>query len=48
MKKIFFAILAVTLLSVSSAYAGKGKHGKKQAAKMECGRNCPANSCTKK
>jgi hypothetical protein len=36
MKKIFFAILAVTLLSSSFAFAGNAKHGKKKAKKTEC------------
>jgi len=48
MRKIFFAILAVTLLSASSAYAGKGKHAKKQAAKTECCKHCTGTGCCKK
>jgi hypothetical protein len=41
MKKIFFAILAISLLSTSFAFAGKGKHTKKAAKKLECPKDCP-------
>ena len=45
MKKLFFAILAITALSTSFAYAGKGKHVKKAAKKTECPKDCPHTSC---
>lgn len=43
MKKIFFAILAITALSTSAAFAGnsKTKHAKKAAKKTECPKDCP-------
>jgi hypothetical protein len=44
MKKIFFAILAVTMLSSSFAFAGNAKHAKKKAAKKTecvCPKDCP-------
>ena len=41
MKKIFFAILAVSMLSTSFAFAGKGKRVKKGVAKTECPKDCP-------
>jgi hypothetical protein len=42
MKKIFFAIMAISMLSGSFAFAGKGKHAKKAVAtKTECPKDCP-------
>jgi hypothetical protein len=42
MKKIFFAILAITFMSTSFAFAGKGKHAKRHMAKkVECPKDCP-------
>ena len=47
MKKIFFSVLAIALLSTSFAFAGKVKHAKKTAKKTECVcpkdclKNCP-------
>lgn len=45
MKKIFFAMLAVTLLSASFAFAGNAKHAKKKAKKTEyaCPKDCPCS-----
>jgi hypothetical protein len=41
MKKIFFAILAISMLSTSFAFAGKGKQLKKAATpKTECPKGC--------
>jgi hypothetical protein len=46
MKKVFFAILAISMLSASLAYAGKGKQAKKVAAKKtECPKDCPRSGC---
>jgi len=45
MKKVFFAVLAISMLSTSFAFAGKGKHVKKTAAtKTECPKDCPRSS----
>lgn len=42
MKKIFFAILAISMLSASFAFAGNGKReSKKVAKKTECPKDCP-------
>jgi len=43
MKKIFFAIMAVTFLFASMAFAGNAKHSKKKAKKTECvcPKDCP-------
>jgi len=41
MKKVFFAILAISMLSTSFAFAGKGKHAKKTGTKTECPKDCP-------
>jgi hypothetical protein len=41
MKRVFFAILAISMLSTSFAFAGKGKHAKKAVAKTECPKDCP-------
>ena len=41
MKKVFFAILAISTLSTSFAFAGKGKHAKKATVKTECPKDCP-------
>jgi hypothetical protein len=41
MKKIFFAIMAIAMLSTSFAFAGKGKHAKKAGVKTECPKGCP-------
>ncbi len=41
MKKVFFAILAISMLSTSFAFAGKGKHAKKPIVKTECPKGCP-------
>jgi hypothetical protein len=46
MKKIFFAILAVTTLSTSLVYAGKNKPAKTKATKTECSKDCPKD-CSK-
>jgi hypothetical protein len=45
MKKIFFSILAIALLSGSFAFAGKVKHAKKTGKKTECvcPKDCPKN-----
>jgi hypothetical protein len=46
MKKVFFAILAISMLSASFAFAGTGKHAKKAAAsKKECPKDCPRSGC---
>jgi hypothetical protein len=46
MKKVFFAILAISMLSTSFAFAGKGKQAKKVAAKKtECPKDCPRSGC---
>jgi hypothetical protein len=42
MKKIFFAILAISMLSTSFAFAGSGKRSnKKVGKKTECPKDCP-------
>jgi hypothetical protein len=42
MKKVFFAIMAISMLCTSQVFAGKGKHTKKAAtAKTECPKDCP-------
>ena len=43
MKKIFFAIMAVTFLSASMAFAGNAKPSKKKTKKTECvcPKDCP-------
>lgn len=41
MKKVFFAILAISMLSTSFAFAGKGKRAKKAGIKTECPKDCP-------
>lgn len=46
MKKIFFAILAVTALSTSFTYAGKNKPAKTKATKTECPKDC-SKECSK-
>jgi len=46
MKKVFFAILAISMLSTPFAFAGKGKHAKKAVAtKTECPKDCPQTGC---
>jgi hypothetical protein len=48
MKKYFFSILAIALLSSSAAFAGHGKVAKKHHAKKECPSTCPRNmDCSK-
>ncbi len=45
MKKVFFAILAISMLSTSFAFAGKGKRAKKaETTKTECPKDCPRSS----
>ena len=41
MKKVFFAILAISMLSTSFVFAGNGKHAKKTGTKTECPKDCP-------
>jgi hypothetical protein len=42
MKKVFFAIMAISMLSATQVFAGKGKHTKKAVAtKTECPKDCP-------
>jgi hypothetical protein len=41
MKKLFFSILAIALLSSSAVLAGGGKNSKKQEAKKSCPKGCP-------
>jgi hypothetical protein len=42
MKNVFFAVLAISMLSGSFVFAGKGKHAKKAlATKTECPKDCP-------
>lgn len=48
MKKVFFSILAISLLSTTAVVAGKGKAAKKHHAKKECPSNCPRTmDCSK-
>jgi hypothetical protein len=48
MKKIFFSILAITLLSTTAVFAEKGRTAKKHHAKKECPSNCPkTGDCSK-
>lgn len=50
MKKLFVGVLAMTLLSTSSAFAGPGDKGKKgKKAKIECSKkDCPKTMDCKK
>jgi len=41
MKKVFFSVVAICLLSTSAVLAGKVKHAKKQQPKKECPASCP-------
>jgi hypothetical protein len=41
MKRVFFAILAISMLSTSFAFAGKGKRAKKTGTQTECPKDCP-------
>jgi hypothetical protein len=45
MKKVFFSVLAICLLSSSAVIAGKSKPAKKQHAKKECPKSCPKMTC---
>jgi hypothetical protein len=41
MKKIFFSILAISLLSTAAVFATGHKEAKKHHAKKTCPKNCP-------